>query len=89
MCSTSQLSLSLRERLPKGFELLKSLAADIVLNPAGVLLGCFRIFSLVTSQQNAKPALAASNHRLMKKPIAQMSIIESLYDGQARLVRHR
>ena len=56
---------------------------------AGVLLGGFRIFPLVTSQQNAKSTLAASNRRLMKMPIAQMSMIGSLYDGQARLVRHR
>lgn len=60
-----------------------------MLNPAGVLFGCLRIFPLVTSQQNAKPALAVPNRRLMKMPIAQMSMIGSLYDGQARLVRHR
>ena len=71
------------------FMLLKSLAADIVLDPAGVLLGCFRIFPLVTSLQNANPVLAMSNRRLLEMPIAQMSIIGSLYDGQARLVRHR
>ena len=60
-----------------------------MLNPAGVLFGCLRIFPLVTSPQNAKPVLAVSNRRLMKMPIAQMSMIGSLYDGQARLVRHR